>query len=863
MKGKRTGKYPPKGNAGALALFALLWAVLLSGCPSPGTFYTLTAGAEPEAGGTVTAVPASENYLEGTMVMVTAEPAPGYAFSGWEGDADGAYALAAVLMEGDKTVTAKFTALPPETCSLTVVVSPAGCGTVSVSPSGPAYASGSTVTLTAHPGPGYTFLSWSGGTSGSTNPKSLTMDGNKTITAHFSAQNPGGSVQGSPLSISGAALTLAGAPGVGSQHYDGTGVGALFNTPSRMVLIGSYLYIADSGNHRIRRLHTSTGTAETFSGTGTAGHLDGAADAARFYGPTGITTDGTTYLYVTDNYSHTVRRVSLADGAVTTIAGISGSAGNTDNPVGTSATFNYPEGITFVPGSPDSLYLCNSQSYTVRKIELTGTFTVTTFAGTAGSQGGDDDIGSAARFRNLYGITSDGSSLWVADLNAHTIREIIISTTEVITRAGVYNTYGFIDAVGSAARFENPRDLLYSGGLLYISDTQNHALRVMDTSTYSVTTLTGYLGSGHADGGTGTAKFSYPTGLALSGTNLYASESGNHTIRRVNTATRNTVTLAGSPQKNGFWNGTGAGALYHRPRGITTDGEYLYTTDQFHTVRKINRTTGAVTTLAGSPNSAGSSDGYGSSALFSGPQGITVSGDFLYLCDYGNHTIRRISKTTGEVSTLAGYPGVSGSLDGTGSGARFYYPRGITTDGPNLYVTQGIHNIRKIEIATARVTTIAGGNGLTGIDDSLRGLDARFNNPLGITCDGSFLYICDSSNYAIRQLDLSTGEVSTLAGFKGVSGHADGTGPSARFRNPAYITCDGTYLYVTDETGHTVRRVGIASREVDTLCGQDETSGFADGAGTGARFNTPQGITCDGQSLFVCDHYNHVIRKID
>ena len=841
-----------------ILLSALFLAALLSGCPSPGITHTLAVSSDPEGAGTVSAAPASETYLEGTVVFLSAAPASGYAFSGWEGDAEGTYATAAVCMDGDKTVTAKFTALPPETYSLTITVLPPGSGTVSLSPPAPGYAAGSSVTLTATAAPGYVFSSWSGDTTGSTNPKALTMNGNKNVTAAFASQNPGGSVQGTALSLSGTVSTLCGVPGT-SGHLDGTGVGALFHGPERMVMAGSYLYIADSGSHRIRRLNPATGKAETFSGSGTAGHLDGPAATARFHSPYGIATDGTNYLYVTCTGSYTVRRVSLSDGSVETLAGIAGTYGFADSTSGLSATFGDPRGLAYVPGPPAALYVCDSNYHTIRKITLAGSYEVTTFAGTAGSSGEADDIGPAARFNNPYGLAAGGASLWVADRSAHRIREIILSTAQVITRAGDYYSSGYQNGTGSAARFYNPQEVAVSGNTLYIADSYNHALRAMNTSTYAVTTLTGANGNGYSDGGPAAARFSYPSGMALSGTSLYVSDI-NQVIRRVDTGSRNTLTLAGCAGHSGVWNGTGTGAVLHYPLGITTDGDYLYTTDSYHTVRKTDRTTGAVTTLAGSPGNPGNSDGFGSSAFFYNPHGITSSGNYLYLCDRSNHTIRKIDKATGEVSTFAGSPGASGYVDAAGSDARFSAPQGITSDGQNLYVTEYL-TIRKINISTAEVTTLAGSTEGSGDTDSSNGPEARFNWPMGITTDGGKLYVCDQGNRLIRTVDLASTEVATLAGLSGVSGTADGTGASARFVSPNYITCDGTYLYVTDSNA--VRRIHIASREVLTIAGSDSSGAWADGTGGAARFYTPLGITTDGGSLYVCDSTNHVIRKID
>jgi hypothetical protein len=146
-------------------------------------------------------------------------------------------------------------------------------------------------------------------------------------------------------------------------------------------------------------------------------------------------------------------------------------------------------------------------------------------------------------------------------------------------------------------------------------------------------------------------------------------------------------------------------------------------------IRKIVITTGVVTTVAGSPGITGSSDGVGSSARFYGPTGITTDGTNLYLTDGINQTIRKIIISTGAVTTIAGSPGIIGSTDGVGSVARFYYPQGITTDGTNLYVADSYNSsIRKIIISTGAVTTIA-----------------NVSFPLGVIMVGGTIYVSSSS----------------------------------------------------------------------------------------------------------------------
>jgi hypothetical protein len=290
-------------------------------------------------------------------------------------------------------------------------------------------------------------------------------------------------------------------------------------------------------------------------------------------------------------------------------------------------------------------------------------------------------------------------------------------------------------------------------------------------------------------------------------------------------------------------------------QGITTDGTNIYVTVESNsTIRKLAIASGTVETLAGTAGTYGSADGKGPSARFSNPKGITTDGTNLFVADTGNHTVRKVVLATGEVTTLAGTAGLSGLTDGTEAAARFGHLEGITSDGRNLFVTDfdtgGINNaIRKVVIATGEVTTLAGGLGLPGSADG-RGSAAKFDVPAGITTDGTNLFVCDTYNSTIRKVVIATGEVTTLVGTAGVSGSTDGVGSAARFDQPVAISTDGTNLFVTDYGSNTIRKVVIASRVVTTLAGAVGSYGSIDGTGTTARFARPRGITNDGSSLF-------------
>ncbi|MBI5234970.1 MAG: hypothetical protein HY886_01820 [Deltaproteobacteria bacterium] len=313
-------------------------------------------------------------------------------------------------------------------------------------------------------------------------------------------------------------------------------------------------------------------------------------------------------------------------------------------------------------------------------------------------------------------------------------------------------------------------------------------------------------------------------------------------------AMTNVTTFAGTALSFGSTDGTGSTARFYYPAGITTDGTNIYVADTSnHIVRKIVISTGVVTFIAGTAGTYGTTDGTGAGASFNTPYGVITDGTNLYVADTSNHTIRKVVISTGVVTTFAGTAGTSGSANGTGIAATFNSPRGITTDGTNLYVADtGNNSVRQIVISTAAVTTLAAG----------------FNSPSGITTYGTNLYVADTNNHTIRQIVISTGTVTTIAGTTGTAGSADGTGIAATFNTPQGITTDGTNLYVADTGNHTVRKVVISSGVVTTPVGSAGSAGSADGVGSGARFYNPIGITTTGITLYVADYSNHTIRKI-
>jgi sugar lactone lactonase YvrE len=314
---------------------------------------------------------------------------------------------------------------------------------------------------------------------------------------------------------------------------------------------------------------------------------------------------------------------------------------------------------------------------------------------------------------------------------------------------------------------------------------------------------------------------------------------------------------------SGSADGTGAAARFNEPYGVALDSAgNLYVADKNNDTIRVITTAGAVTTLAGMAGMQGSTDATGNLASFDGPTGITVgSGGDLYVADSLNNTIRRVT-SSGSVSTVAGVPGSAGSTDGPGSAALFSQPSGIAIDSTgNLFVTDFANNtIREITQAGV-VTTLVGTAGTPGSTDST-GVSAYFRSPIGITIDPSGnLYVTDTGNNTIRKITPG-GTTTTLAGMAGTSGTADGTGTAARFNSPRGITIDSSgNLYVADSGNSTIRKI-TAAGAVTTLAGSPGSFANSPGTGAFALFDVPVGIAVDGSgNLYVAQELGDIISK--
>ena len=555
------------------------------------------------------------------------------------------------------------------------------------------------------------------------------------------------------ITPAGVVTTLAGSAGI-SGSIDATGSSARFYEPEGIAVnnAGTLIYVADTWNHTIRQI-TSAGSVTTLAGSaGNYGSANGTGNSAQFNQPQGIAVDGADNAYVGDTGNQMIRLVTPA-GVVTTLAGLAGNYGSA-NGTGSSALFWNPQGVAL--DNATNLYVADSVNNMIRMVTPAGV--VTTLAGTAGSLGSADGTGAAARFWQPQGVAVDSSNnVYVADGANGTIREI--ASGAIVTTLAGSASIGSDDGSSARFNWPSGA-AMDSAGNSYVADTGNGTIRMVTSTGMASTLAgsAGNFGSTNATGGN--ARFYGPQAVAVgfSG-NLYVADTANHTIRKI-TSSGVVSTLAGLAGTNGLSDGTGSSARFNAPQGLAVDSSgTVYVADTWnHTIRKVT-SAGVVTTLAGLPGYYGDIDGTSpgsgtNTARFYCPSAVAVDGSGnAYVADTRNHTIRKVT-SAGVVSTLAGLSGVWGSADGTNSSARFYQPQSITVDSSgNLYVLDsGNQTVRMIAPVGTNwvVTTIAGQADVSGSADGT-GCNAQFFYPgcIGMNGAGSFC-IADWGNNTIR-----------------------------------------------------------------------------------------------------------------
>jgi sugar lactone lactonase YvrE len=345
--------------------------------------------------------------------------------------------------------------------------------------------------------------------------------------------------------------------------------------------------------------------------------------------------------------------------------------------------------------------------------------------------------------------------------------------------------------------------------------------------------------AGNIDGAAAVARFNTIAAITIGLDGLlYVADSGNGTIRRI-AADGAVTTLAGAARNGTAVDGTGAAARFTEMRGLVADGQgNVYVTEP-SAVRKVSAA-GVVTTLAGdaSATAPGWSDGAGPAARFGNLFGIAIdAAGQMYVADAYYHTIRKLSPS-GVVSTLAGSHEQFGSSNGFGRFASFNMPRwlAVGANGVVVVVDYGNGTLRKVTPAGA-VTNMNGNPGLQRSSGGLDGFgqEARLRTPKGLAIDGSGnLLVADSLGHTVRKIT-PAGEVSTLAGSVLRYGTTDGSGAQASFRFPTRVASAGNgVVYVQDTLGDLttdmIRRIGSDGAVTTVTVPRDPLSMTATGA---------------------------------
>jgi sugar lactone lactonase YvrE len=562
-------------------------------------------------------------------------------------------------------------------------------------------------------------------------PSGLCVDGDGNV---FVADSGNYTIR--KITPNGIVTTLAGSPGVRGTN-DGIGGLARFDLPNDVAVSSNLLYIADTGAHTIRTINAS-GEVFTFAGLARqTGTNDGVGVAARFNAPQALCVGADGRVYVADRTSSRIRAIS--PGGVVSTFFIS------------TNTFTTPWGVAVDDGG--TIFVTTDAA--IRQITSTG---VSWWAGTNGgtwneSSGSQwaDGIGTRARFWGPRGLAIVGGDLIVADYGNHTIRRV--SGRNVTTIAGTPGHSSSSDvnllASGLAARFDSVLDVALDhvgnvlvvgaasintgagrirqvlpggtvidwatnlndpesmvmdpAGNLYATEVYSHYIRMI-TSNKVVSVFAGSANaSGTNDGAGSAARFNHPHGIALGPSGaLYVADTDNHAIRKIS-SDRAVTTLAGKPGTSGYADGVGAAARFRSPYGLAVDAsENVYVADTLaNSIRRITPD-GTVTTVAGGTHATGSTDGTGDEALFNAPQDIAVMPDGnLIVADTKNCTLRHVTPE-GIVTTIGGLglltpggtPLALGGDDGTGSTARFNYPKGVAVSHDGTIYVADAYNYR-------------------------------------------------------------------------------------------------------------------------------------------------------------------------
>lgn len=565
---------------------------------------------------------------------------------------------------------------------------------------------------------------------------------------------------------------IATVAGNGQYGYNGDGVlatEAALAWPHGLALdAAGNLFIADRDNNRIRKVDAVTGQITTVAGSGANGFSGdgGPATAAALAQPWDVDIDEAGHVYIADAQNHRIRRVDATSGVISTVAGsgIQGFAG--DGGSATAAALDTPVGVLALPGG--GFLVADGSNHRVRSVSGGGLIDTIAGNGVPGFAG-DGGPATAGSLYEPHGIARDSAgSLYIADYQNNRLRRVVGGVIGTIAGNG-WPGYGGDGGPAASAQFSvptGPTNVFIDDrtGSVYVADNDAHRVRRITpdgiVTTVAGTGIAGYSG----DGGPATAaEFNLPVDMVvdLSG-NLVIADRRNHRVRLVDAVTGVVSTIAGNgtvgPAGDG---GPAVDAQLNFPSGLAVDpaGDLLIADTFNHRIRKVVRATGAILTVVGSGAPGfGGDGGPATDALLLAPTGVAVDATGnIYVADRDNHRIRKVDAATGIIATVAGSgtPGFSGD-GGPASSARLHGPWSVDFDvfGDLLISDRLNHRVRKVEVATGRIGTIAGiGAAAFGGDGGPATL-ASLHTPSGAAAFAdNDLLVVDKFNRRIRRIE--------------------------------------------------------------------------------------------------------------
>jgi len=509
-----------------------------------------------------------------------------------------------------------------------------------------------------------------------------------------------------------------GTPGFSGENVNA--VNAQLQFPSCIVFApGDVAYICDKANHRIRRVQG--GIITTVAGNGTAGFSgDGPGPTIALKEPEDAVIVGGNLVF-SDQENNRIRQLSLANNAVTTLAGTGPSGFGGDNVPATSSTLAAPMGVA--AAADGRILFTERDSHRVRAL---ANGTLTTVAGDGIARfGGDNGPALDATFRLVEGVAADASgNLFVSDSGNNRIRKVDGATGTVTTIAGNGTTLYSVDGVpATVVGLDGPSDVVVDGaGNVIFSDTHHHRVRSVDTSGNIHTVVGNGVAGFGGDGGPATAaQISSPTGLALDSSGaLYVADFDNHRIRKVDAA-GNIQTVAGDG--TGGFNNDGLAATatsLFNPTDVAFDaaGNMFIADMRNQRVRRLDAASGTIGTIAGTGQDLSSDDfipAVAATLKFPTDVAVDAQGNVL-IADSGSNRIRRVSPN-GVIDSIAGSrtPGDSGD-EGPAPLARLLTPLRMfmAPTGNLLIVDHDNHRIRSVGEG-------GGGPGASGDPDCTKG----------------------------------------------------------------------------------------------------------------------------------------------